>query len=102
MVALADDEPLFKLGKIVATPGAIQCLQKAGIDPALLLDRHSKGDWGNLCDADKKANDEAVQSGDRILSAYSVTTGVKIWIITEAAGRRGLRESTCLLLPEEY
>jgi hypothetical protein len=28
--------------------------------------------------------------------------GVKIWIITEAAGDDGNRASTCILLPDEY
>jgi hypothetical protein len=38
-----------------------------------------------------------VREGSRVLSAYTLKTGVKFWIITEAD-----RSSTCVLLPEEY
>jgi hypothetical protein len=38
-----------------------------------------------------------VKHGLRILSSYSLPTGAKVWVITEAD-----RSSTCLLLPSEY
>ena len=40
--------------------------------------------------------------GSRILSAFRLKTGVKVWVLTEAVGDDGKRASTCLLLPEEY
>jgi hypothetical protein len=46
---------------------------------------------------DKQENELSVEKGFRILSAYVLKTGVKIWIISEAD-----RSSTCLLLPSEY
>jgi hypothetical protein len=54
-------------------------------------------DWGDLCDEDKQANEEALEQGFRILSCYRVGGGRRIYIITEAD-----RSSTCILLPEEY
>lgn len=54
-------------------------------------------DWGEVDQEDWKLNDEAVQENTRILSAYSLKSGVRIWIITEAD-----RSSTCILLPSEY
>jgi hypothetical protein len=61
------------------------------------LQRHARGDWGDVCDEDKQANDRALKNGDeRILSAYSIT-GKKIWIITEWD-----RSVTTVLFPEEY
>jgi hypothetical protein len=95
MVAL--NRPLFRLGKLVATPGALEALAKAGQQPWQLLLRHVQGDWGDLDDEDRRLNDEALRDGSRILSAYTLKTGVKLWIITEAD-----RSSTCLLLPDEY
>jgi hypothetical protein len=86
-------EPLFPLGKTVATPGAIAL----GIDLASYMRRHHCGDWGDLCDDDKQANEDALDHGDRILSCYKVGGGRRIYIITEAD-----RSSTCILLPEEY
>jgi hypothetical protein len=42
-------------------------------------------------------NGLAVTHGERILSAYALSDGTRIWVITEAD-----RSSTCILLPEEY
>lgn len=88
---------LFTLGQIVATPGALQALETAGHNASEFLVRHALGDWGNLCDEDKQANDEAVADDLRILSAYKLSDGQRLWCITEAD-----RSATTLLLPEEY
>jgi len=61
------------------------------------LQRHAKGDWGEVCEADRQENELSLQNGWRILSAYTLKNGVVIWVITEAD-----RSSTCLLLPSEY
>ncbi len=88
---------LFRLGSIVATPGAIQALSDANIQPMDLLKRHSHGDWGDVDKEDARENDLSVSKGFRILSVYQLPTGVKVWLITEAD-----RSSTCFLLPDEY
>ena len=62
-----------------------------------LLARHAGGDWGELCPEDRRANDRAVRLDERILSAYRLADGRKLWAITEWD-----RSSTTLLLPEEY
>ena len=77
--------PRFDLGQTVATPAALKALDKAGQSPAELLDRHIVGDWGDLSDDDKQANEDALVDGSRILSAYHLRSGCKIWIITEAS-----------------
>ena len=46
---------------------------------------------------DARANDRALIDGERLLSAYTLVGGTKVWVITEAD-----RSSTCILLPEEY
>jgi hypothetical protein len=63
----------------------------------VFLSRHLLGDWGDLGEEDKKENEFSVLNNFRILSAYTLTTSVKIWIITEAD-----RSATTILLPEEY
>jgi hypothetical protein len=95
-------KPLFSLGRIVATPGAIHVLQTAGQSPREFLARHVTGDWGDLVDEDKSLNDIASIDGSRILSSYVTRKGEQIWVITEAVNEVGLRYSTCLLLPSEY
>ena len=64
---------------------------------ATYMHRHHCGDWGDLCDEDKQANEEALEHGLRILSHYRLGDNRRIYIITEAD-----RSSTCVLLPEEY
>ena len=94
--------PRFALGQVVATPGALKALEQAGEGVQKFLSRHVAGDWGDLDDEDKQLNDEALKDDSRLLSAYTLTGGVRIWIITEAVGDDGKRASTCVLLPEEY
>ena len=87
----------FSLGQIVATPGSLRALEESGQSPGYFLDRHIVADWGEVGAEDKRLNDEALVSGERLLSAYKTLRGVRLWVITEAD-----RSSTCLLLPEEY
>ena len=87
----------FELGQTVATPGALQALAKTNETPLPYLVRHSAGDWGDLTDDDRRENELSVKDGFRILSAYPLRDGTKIWIITEAD-----RSATTILLPEEY
>lgn len=86
----------FDLGMVVITPRADDALQtKTRID---LLARHASGDWGDLSHTDRTLNDHALASGDdRIFSAYTISDGTKIWIITERD-----RSATTILLPEDY
>jgi hypothetical protein len=91
---------VIELGQVVATPGALRALETADAGPftgLLLLARHQAGDWGNVDAEDRSANDRAVTTGDRILSAYVLDDGTKLWIITERD-----RSVTTILLPEEY
>lgn len=89
--------PRFPPGKLVATPAALATLVVAKISPWTLLSRHVRGDWGDLDEHDRKENDRALAEGTRLLSAYSLPDGEKIWVITEAD-----RSATTLLLPDEY
>ncbi|MBW5286370.1 hypothetical protein [Burkholderia gladioli] len=90
--------PLFSLGRTVATPGALDLLDRTGTNAAELLRRHQCGDWGAVCLADARSNDLAVTDGMRLLSAYELGDMRELaWIITEAD-----RRATTLLLPSEY
>jgi hypothetical protein len=88
---------LLKLGQTVITPGALQEITNAGQTPFEFLIPHMHGNWGELCEEDKKVNELAVEHGYRVLSAYRTKKDVRIWVITEAD-----RSSTCILLPEDY
>jgi len=94
----ASSHQLFPLGHLVFTGGAIGLISRTGTTVSSLLRRHSFGDWGAVCEADKRANDRAVTEGTRILSAYTLgSREEKLWLITEAD-----RSATTFLLPEEY
>ena len=86
----------FPLGQLMITPGALAALKQSKQTPLPFLYRHVSGDWGDLDAEDQEANDFAVVQGGRILSAYTLNAGVKIWCINEAD-----RSVTTILLPEE-
>ena len=88
----------FPLGRVVATPGALKAIEESGGHPKEYLDRHASGDWGCVDAEDWKANDDALRTGARLLSAYKLRDNTKIWVITEAEPRA----ATTLLLPNEY
>ena len=90
-------KPLFDLGQLVATPGALAALEKTGQSAMDFLSRHVRGDWGDLPNEDKDENRASLEKGFRLLSSYRTTSGDKIWVITEAD-----RSVTTLLLPDEY
>jgi hypothetical protein len=92
----------FALGQVVATPGALQALADANCTALPYLARHLACDWGDLCDEDKNANNQAINDGSRILSSYLLPNEEKIWIITEATIDEGNRPATTILLPKEY
>ncbi len=90
-------QPLFDLGQLVATPGALAALEKAGQNPMDFLSRHVTGDWGDLPEEDKAENQLSLEKGFRLPSSYRTSAGDKVWAITESD-----RTVTTLLLPEEY
>jgi hypothetical protein len=100
---MSHDTLAFEPGRIVATPGALGACSTAYLTTCLR--RHLRGDWGCVCDEDKATNAQALEDGDRILSAYPIDPGQPsaghgantLWIITEAD-----RSVTTFLLPEEY
>lgn len=87
----------FPFGQVVATPGAVAAFAQSGEHPFLYLQRHAHGDWGELDEQDKAENEFSLTNGLRLLSAYNLGDGTRIWIITEAD-----RSATTILLPEEY
>ena len=84
------------LGRIVATPGALEVLAEAGEEPLRYLTRHASGDWWDLDAHDRRENERSLKHGWRILSSYPVG-GKTVWVITEAD-----RSVTTILFPEEY
>ncbi|NKA75064.1 plasmid related protein [Ralstonia solanacearum] len=89
--------PRLPLGQLVATPAAIAALAAADVSIFKLLNRHARGDWGDLSTEDLALNDLAAITGQRVLSSYLLGNGQKVWIITEWD-----RSVTTTLLPDDY
>jgi len=87
--------PKFRTGNVFITRNA---LAKIGFEESFkAFARHVSGDWGELCEADRKANELALTDGSRLLSVYWTASDIKFYIITEAD-----RSHTTVLLPEDY
>jgi hypothetical protein len=89
--------PLFPLGRVVATPAALELMAQSDVDAFDLLKRHQRGDWGTLSEEDARENGRSILLGYRVLSSYPIAGEKRIWIITEAD-----RSITTLLLPSDY
>lgn len=90
----------FNPGPIVVSRGVHDLItenEKFARHVHLSLERHLAGDWGDVCDEDRVANELAIKEGDRLLSVYTKEGLPKIWIITEWD-----RSATTVLFPEEY
>ena len=85
----------FDLGRVVVTRAAVQELLPCDMFSA--LGRHVHGDWGEVGEEDWQANEVAVAEGDRLLSVYRSSKGVKFYVITEHD-----RSLTTILLPSDY
>jgi len=79
----------------VITRAAAETLDNG--DVIQTLQRHVKGDWGDVCPEDWQANELALKNDSRLLSSYNSQSGTKFWIITEWD-----RSVTTILLPEDY
>jgi len=85
----------FALGQMVITANAAR--EIAPEEAAWALRRHVTGDWGEVDEHDRQVNEEALRSGERLLSVYQTRAGVRFYVITEA-----MREFTTVMLPEDY
>ncbi|MDR8050738.1 hypothetical protein [Burkholderia cenocepacia] len=89
--------PRFKLGRIFATPTALEAITDARVSIIDLLIRHVRGDWGDLSESDRQQNELSLEAGLRLLSSYVLPGSQTVWVITEWD-----RSSTTFLLPGDY
>lgn len=97
MTRKSSSKPLFSPGRVVMTNGVDRLIQSGQLNPVRYLQRHLRGDWGDLPDEDRRRNDDAVKAGARLFSEYKVSPRLTLWIITESD-----RSVTTVLLPSEY
>ena len=85
----------FRLGRIVTTPHVLEVIPNEDILAG--ISRHQAGDWGDVDNHDREANDQSLQDRTRLFSIYHSAKQIKFWIITEAD-----RSLTTVLLPQDY
>jgi hypothetical protein len=76
-------KPLFDLGEILIAPEIVAL----GVDAHSFLRRHQYGDFGCIEPYDTDQNLHAIETGDGILSQYSVAIGkerILICVMTES------------------
>lgn len=88
---------LFSPGHIDVAPSALKAMKQNSCLPIKLLARHLTGDWGVVDEEQARANQEALQTGNRIHSRYALSEDCSIWVITEW----GLPLTT-FVLPRSY
>ena len=89
------------LGRVVATAAVAAAVPHHQI--TALLDRHAAGDWGEISEAARAANDEAGNSADgRLISSYSTSQHGKLWVITDDIRGEGEGPITTVMFPEDY
>ena len=72
------------------------------------LDLYRSGDWGDLGEDDWQCNIDTIQSdepGGRLMGAYKLPDGRRLWIITDGYGNQSLGHDYCyttVLSPEDY
>ncbi|MBU9341701.1 hypothetical protein [Burkholderia multivorans] len=89
--------PRFKIGRILATPAALEVIANTRVSIIDLLIRHMRGDWGDLSESDRQQNELSIDAGLRLVSSYVLPGGQTVWVITEWD-----RSSTTFLLPGDY
>src|SRR4051794_13705085 len=96
--------PLFSLGSIVATPAALEVMERLGINPTALITRHATGDWGDIDPEDRGLNEHALLDGSRVFSVYGERGSDDcLWVITDAViDAAGHRQATTILRPDDY
>lgn len=87
---------LFTIGTLIFSPGIDRLMREGRLDPLQYFQRHTRGDWGDVSDAQWQANNAALQSADRLESAYMVHRELSLCIVTEAD-----RSATHIVLASE-
>ena len=84
----------FKIGRLIISPAALQALSTDEI--CLAVDNHICGQWGDISDHDRAANELALSTSAPLLSVYHTDTGTELRVLTT-----GNRFVTTVYLPTD-
>ena len=99
----------FEPGVLAMTLGIAEARRRGIISVGALFKRHFSGDYGEINEEDKRANELSIKEGSCIVSGYDTDAG-RVLIITAPESERtilpdyveGHRAFTTMLLAEEY
>lgn len=99
-----DLEPLFEPGAVAITQGFLDAIGHEDIATTIMVKcllRHLRGDFGEICESDKKSNHRSIEERfGTIFSSYHINSAkgaLKAYMITDAD-----QTSTTLQLSSEY
>lgn len=87
---------LFPIGALIFSEGVDRLMREGRLDPMPHLQRHTRGDWGDVDDDRWQTNNVALGSGEQLESMYRVHRELSICVVTEAD-----RSATRILLMTE-
>lgn len=89
--------PRFRLGQVVMGQSVTDLIERGSLNIQSYLERHVRGDWGDISQAHVIVNEVALHSNDFVFSRYNLTTDQRLWIITD-----GDRHTTTVLLVRRF
>jgi hypothetical protein len=89
-------QPLFALGTLKLSEKVHWLASKSLIDPLSYVQRHVRGDWGEVSEAERQMNSVALEQGAPMTSRFQITPRLFVVVITSDDQR-----TTVVQLPEE-
>ncbi len=89
-------QPLFSPGTLKLSEKVHWLASKSLIDPLSYVQRHVRGDWGEISEAERQSNDVALEQGAPMTSRFQITPRLFLVVITGDDQR-----ITVVQLPEE-
>ena len=77
-----DAAPRFQPKRVLKSPGAGDAFGGALLQE--FVDRHARGDWGDVCISDWRSNERSLADGSRLYSVFHVDDDVVLWFDTAA------------------
>ncbi len=89
-------QPLFAPGTLKLSEKVHWLASKSLIDPLPYVQRHVRGDWGEVSEAERQMNSVALEQGAPMTSRFQITPRLYLVVITSDDQR-----TTVVQLPEE-
>lgn len=89
-------QPLFAPASLQLSEKVHWLARRGLIDPLAYVQRHVRGDWGEVDQATRQANDVAIQQDSLMISRFRITPELELVVMTSED-----QHKTVVQLPEE-